>query len=74
MLREMIEYGGKIQEELKAIQSEKRKTYWSNINDLQQKEEMNIHMVQKKKQELKKKIRRGLGTSGTMWNIPTSKS
>ena len=56
MLREMIEYGGKIQEELKAIQSEKRKTYWSNINDLQQKEEMNIHLVQKKKQELKKKL------------------
>ena len=56
MLREMIEYGHKIQEELKAIQSEKRKTYWSNINDLEQKEEMNIYPVQKEEKRIQKKL------------------
>ena len=52
MLTEMIEYGCKIEEEVKAMQSEiKKNPQWINsdrketgtqINDLKQKEEINI--------------------------------
>ena len=45
----------------------------TQINDLEQKEEINIHLKQEKKQEFKK-LRRGLGTSRTSLNIPTSES
>ena len=44
----------------------------THINGLEQKEERNIQPEQKK-QEFKK-MRRGLGTSGTTLNVPTSKS
>ena len=67
---------------VKAIQSEIKENIWransegketrTQINNLEQKEEINIQL-QQKKQEFKK-IRRGLGTSGTTLNIPTSKS
>ena len=45
----------------------------NQINDLDQKEEVNIQLNEMKKQEFKK-IRRGLGTSWTTLNIPTSES
>ena len=82
MLTEMVEYGHKIEEEVKAIQSEIKenvqgtnsdgKETGTQINNLEQKEEINIQPEQKK-QEFKK-IRRGLGTLGTSLNIPTTKS
>ena len=75
MLTDMIEYGHKIEEEVKVIQNEikqniqgtkcERKETGTQINHLEQKEETRIQ---------KKKMRRGLGTSRTTLNIPTSES
>ena len=57
ILREIIEYSHKIKEEVKAMQSEikksiqgtnsERKEAGIQINDLEQKEEINIHLEQK---------------------------
>ena len=68
---------------MKAMQSEiKKNTQGTNtdgkeirtqINDLEQKEEINIQPEQNEDTELKK-MRRGLGTYGTTLNIPTSES
>ena len=82
MLTEMIELGCKMKEEMKAIQGEIKeniqgtnsdgKETGTQINGVDQKEERNIQ-PEKKKQEFKK-MRRGLGTSGTTLNVPTSES
>ena len=45
----------------------------TQINGLEQKEEINTQPEQNEEQEFKK-MRRGLGTSGTTLNIPTSES
>ena len=45
----------------------------TQINTVDQKEERNIQPKRMNKQEFKK-MRRGLGTSRTSFNIPTSKS
>ena len=79
VLTEMIEYGCKIEEKVKAMQSEIKKSVQgtnsegketgTQINDLEQKEEINIqpeHSI--------KTMRKGLGTSGTTLNVPTSES
>ena len=73
MLTEMVEYSHKIEEEVKAMKSEikenvqgtnsDRKETRTQINGLEQKEEIN-NQNRMKKQEFKK-VRRGLGTSGT---------
>ena len=78
----MVEYGLKIEEEVKAMQSEIKKNIQGTntegketgiqINDLQQKEET-FNQNRMKKQEFKK-MRRGLGTSRTTLNVSTSKS
>ena len=78
----MVEYGHKIEEEVKAMHREIRKNIQGTnserketkiqINDLEQKEEINSQN-RVKKQEFKK-MRRGLGTCGTTLNIPTSES
>ena len=78
----MVEHGHKIEEKVKAMQSEikkniqgtngEKKGTGTQINGLHQKEEINIQPKQKK-QEFKK-MRRGLGTYGTTLNIPTSQS
>ena len=83
MLTEMIECKHKIEEEVKAMHSEMKENILGmnsegketsiQINDLEQKEEINIQPEQNKKLEFKI-IRKGLGTSGTTLNIPTSKS
>ena len=83
ILTEMIEYRCKIKDEVKAIESEiKENIQGTNnegkqtgiqINDLDQKEEINIRPNRMKKQEFKK-MSRGLGTSGTTLNVPTSTS
>ena len=84
MLTEMIEYDCKIKEEVKAIQNEikqniqgtksKGKESGTTINDLEQKEEINIQPEQNEenKNSKKKKMRRGLGTSRTTLKVPTS--
>ena len=74
-LTEMAEYGHKIEEKVKAMQSEiKKNTQGINsegketrtqINGLDQKEEINIQPEQIKGTSIQKKMRRGLGTSET---------
>ena len=75
MLTEMAEYGYKMEEEVKAMKSEKRKMYrdptvtggklglkstiWTR------RKKLTFNQNRTKKQELKK-MRRGLGTSGTL--------
>ena len=85
MLTEMVEYGRKMEEKVKAIQSDiKRNTQGINsegkeigkqINDLELKEEINIQPEENEETRIqKKKVRRGLGISGKTLNIPTSES
>ena len=84
MLTEMVEYGRKIEEEVKAIQSEIKKNIQgtssegketgNQINGLDQKEEINIQPEQNEETRIQKKMRRGLGTSKTTLNILTSES
>ena len=84
MLREMVEYGGKIEEKVKAMKSEIKenlqgtngdgKETGTQINGLEQKKEINIQPEQNEETRLQKKMRRCLGTSGTTLNVPTSKS
>ena len=83
MLTEMVEYGREIEEKVKAMKSEikenmqgtnrVRKEIQTQINDLDQKEEINIQPEQNEERKIQKKMRRGLGTSGTTLNVPTSK-
>ena len=64
MLTEMIGYSHKIKEEMKAIQSEIKKNIQgtnnegketrTQINDLEQKEEINIHLEQKEETQIQK--------------------
>ena len=79
MLTEMVGYSHKIEEKVKAMQSEIQETNsegkenGTQINGLDQKEEINIQPEQNEKQEFKKR-RRGLGISRTTLNVPTSES
>ena len=83
MLTELDEYGHKIEEKVKAMPSEMKenvqgtnrdgKETGSQINDLEQKEEINIQPEQNEETKFKK-MRTGLGTSRTTLNISTSKS
>ena len=82
-LTEMTEYCHKREEEVQAMQSEineniqrinsEGKETGTQINSLDQKEEINIHWNRMEKQEFKK-IRKGLRTSGTILNIPSFES
>ena len=84
MFTEMVEYGCKIEEEVKAMQSEikenvqgtnsDRKETRTQIKDLDQKEEINIQPEQNEETRIQKKMRRGLGTSRTTLNGPMSES
>ena len=84
MLTEMAEYDHKIEEEVKAMKSEikenvqgtnrDRKETGTQINDLDRKKEINIQPEQNEETRTQKKMRRGLGTSGTTLSAPTSKS
>ena len=83
MLTEMVEYSHKIQEKVKAMKSEIKenvqeansegKETGTQINDLEQKEKINIQPEQNKETRIQKG-RRGLRASWTTFNIPTSKS
>ena len=75
MLTEMTEYGHKIEEEVKAMQSEINKNIQgtksegretgTQINDLEQKEEINIQPEQNEETRIQK-MRRRIGTSGQL--------
>ena len=79
----MVAYGCKIEEKVKAIKSEIKenvqgtnsegKETGTQINDLEQKEEISIQSEQNEEIRIQKS-ERGLGTSGTTLNIPTTKS
>ena len=81
MLTEMVEYGHKLDEKMKAMKSEikenvqgtnsDRKETGTQVNSLEQKEEVNIQPEQNEETRFKK-MRRGLGTSRTSLNVPTS--
>ena len=85
MLTEMVEYSHKIEEEVKAMQSEIKeniqgtnsdgKETGTQINDLEQKKEINPQPEQNKETRIKKKKKkrkRGIGTSSTSRKVPTS--
>ena len=84
MLTELVEYGHKLEEKMKTMKSEikenvqgtnsESKASGTQINGLDQKKKkkQTFNQNRTKKQELKKM--RGLGTSRTTFNIPTSKS
>ena len=85
MPTEMVEYGRKIEEKVKAMQSKIRqnvqgtnsdmKETGTQINSWDQKEDINIQPERKEETRTqKKKMRSGLGTSRTTLNIPTSES
>ena len=83
LLTEMVEYGHKTEEEVKAMKSETRKNiqetnsegketgFRSMFGNRRKKQIFNQNRM--KKQEFKK-MRRGLGTSRTTLNVPTCKS
>ena len=83
MLTEMVECGHKMEEKVKAIQSEmKRNVQGTNnevketgtqINDLEQKEEINIQPEQKEETRIQKNEER-LRNLWDNLNIPTSES
>ena len=80
MLTELIELGHKMKEEMKATQSEikqniqgtnsDRKEIGTQIDDLEQMEEINIQPEENEETRIQK-MRRGLGTSRTTLNVPT---
>ena len=82
MLTELVEFGLKLDEKMKAMLSEMKenvqgtnsdgKETGTQINGVDQKEERNIQPEKKMKKQEFKKMRRGLGTSRTSLNIPTS--
>ena len=84
MLTELIEFGHKLDEKIKAMLRETKenvqgtnsdaKETGTQINGVDQKEERNIPLEKNEETRTqKKKIRRGLGTSRTSLNVPTSK-
>ena len=83
MLTELVEYGRKLDEKMKAMLSEIKenvqgansdgKETGTQINSEDQKEERNIQPEKNEERRIQN-MRRGLGTSGTSLNIPTSNS
>ena len=83
MLTEMVEYGCKIEEEVRTMQSEIKKNVQgtsnegketnTQISDLEQNEEVNTQPEQNEETRIHI-LRRGLGISRTNLNIPTSES
>ena len=61
-----------IKQNIQGTNSDRKETR-TQINDLEQKEEKTSNWNRMKKQEFKN-MRRGLGTSGTSLNVPTSES
>ena len=82
-LTELVEFGHKLDEKMKAILRETKenvqgtnsdgKETGTQINGVDKKEEITFNKNRMKKQEFKK-MRRGLGTSKTSLNVLTSES
>ena len=82
MLTELVEFGRKVDEKMKPMLRETKenvqgtnsdvKETGTQINGVDQKEERNIQPEQNEETRFKK-MRRGLGTSRTSLNVPTSK-
>ena len=80
MLIELVDYGCNLDEKMKAMLSEIKenvqgtnsdgKETGTQINGLDQKEEINIQPEQNEETRTQK-MRRGLGNSGTALNVPT---
>ena len=62
-----------IKENVQETKSDDKETA-TQINGLHKKEEINIQAEQNEETRIQKTTRRGLGTSGTTLNIPTSES
>ena len=83
MFTELVEFGRKLDEKRKAMLKETKenvhgtnsdgKETGTQINGVDQKNKETFNQNRMKKQEFKK-MRRGLGTSRTSLNIPTSES
>ena len=83
MLTELVENGHKLNEQMKAMLSEIKENVQGinnegketgiETNGVDQKEERNIQPEKNEEKEFFK-MRRGLGTSGTSPNVPTSES
>ena len=79
----MVEYGCNIEEEVKAMKREIKenvqgtksdgKEIRTQLNGLEQKEEVNSQLEQNEETRIQK-MRRGIGTSRTTLNVPTSES
>ena len=84
MLTELVEYGCKIEEKVKAIKSEIKeniqgtnsegKETRTQINSLVQKEEINIQLQQNEEPRIQKKEERLRNLQDNLINVPTSKS
>ena len=72
MKEQMKETQNEINQNIQGTNSDRKETR-TQRNDLEQKEEINIHPEGKEETRIKKKMKRALGTSGTTWNIPISK-
>ena len=78
----MVEFGCKLDEKMKAMLRETKenvqrtnsdgKETETQINSVDQKEKRNIQPEKNEETRIQKKMRRGLGTSRTSLNIPTS--
>ena len=83
MLTELVEFGHKLDEKVKAMLSEIKenvqgtnsdgKETGTQINGMEQKEEGNIQ-TEKNEGTRTQKMKRGLGTSRTSLNVPTTES
>ena len=79
MITEMIEYGCKIEEKVKAMKNDieendsEGKETGTQINNLEQKEEINIQLEQNEETRIQKNEER-LRTSRITLNVPTSES
>ena len=81
MLTELAEFVWKVDEKMKAMPRETKenvqgtnsdeKETGTQINGVDQKEERNIQPENNEETRIQK-MRRGLGTSRTSWNVPTS--
>ena len=80
----MVQYSRKIEEKVKAMKSEIKenvqgtksegKETGTQINNLDQKKEINIQPEKNEERRIQKKMRSGLGTYRTTLKVPTSKS
>ena len=71
MKEQMKRTQDEIKQNIQGTNSDRKETR-TQINNLEQKEEINIQPEQNEETRIRK-MKRDLGTSGTTWNIPISK-